>query len=233
MVLPTGCPGTVESDLLDEVVLAARILDARHLVEAFGHVSARLRDGTMVITPRNALSLVKREDLAVLDIASGDVIHGRPPLESAMHRAVYASDPAVAAVVRTHSRMVGVLGVLNRPLPVLHGFGAWLGVLVPVHDDVVLVTDYERANRLAAALDGSEALILRGNGAVVPGKSVVEACFKAVILEEAADLYWRARLLGEPLAFTTRQVAERNAQDRVHEPVRAWEHYRGKLARDF
>ncbi|MHB8631892.1 MAG: class II aldolase/adducin family protein [Candidatus Limnocylindria bacterium] len=212
-----------------EIVTAARILDTERLVEAFGHVSARARDRggreRLMITPRRALSLVTAADLATLDLATGATLRGRPPLEVALHLAIYRARPDVGAICRTHSPMVAVFGALGRPIRPVHGFGTWLGARVPVFETTLLVADATLAKRVAAALGDGPALILRGNGAFVTGSTVAEATFKAIVLEEAARIGYQAALLGTPRFYPAAAIAARLAMDRADEPVRAWAHY--------
>jgi len=216
------------------IVRAARILDTERLVEAFGHVSARARDGRgtelVLITPRRALSLVGTADLATLDLATGDTLRGRPPLEAALHLAIYRARPDVGAICRTHSPMVAVFGALGRPIRPVHGFGTWLGSRVPVFETTLLVADGKLATRVAAALGDGPALILRGNGAFVAGATIAEATFKAIVLEEAAWIGYQAALLGRPRFYPASAIAARLAMDRTDEPLRAWAHYARRAA---
>jgi len=215
--------------LRTEIVTAARILDTERLVEAFGHVSARARDrgGTerVLITPRRALSLIKPADVATLDLATGATLRGAPPLEAALHLAIYRARPDVRAICRTHSPMVGVFGALGRPIRPVHGFGTWLGPQVTVFDTTLLVADARLARSVAAALADGPALILRGNGAIVPGATLAEATFKAIVLEEAASIQYRATLLGTPRFYPAAGIAARLRMDQTDEPLRAWAHY--------
>jgi HCOMODA/2-hydroxy-3-carboxy-muconic semialdehyde decarboxylase len=217
-----------------KIVTAARILDTERLVEAFGHVSARARDGRgnerVLITPRRALSLVEAADLATLDLATGGTLRGRPPLEVALHLAIYRARPDVGAICRTHSPMVAVFGALGRPIRRVHGFGTWLGSRVPVFETTLLVADARLATRVAAALGDGPALILRGNGAFVTGATVAEATFKAIVLEEAARIGYQAALLGRPRIYPATAIAARLAMDHTDEPLRAWAHYARRAA---
>jgi len=221
-------------DLRADITTAARILDTERLVEGFGHVSARFRDRRgrerVLLTPRKALSLVRSADLATLDLDTGAVISGDPPLEGALHLAIYRARPEVGAICRTHSPMVAVFGALGRPIRPVHGFGTWLGPAVPVFETTLLVTDPRLAARVASALGDAPALILRGNGAIVPGSSIAEATFKAIVLEEAATIEYHAALLGKPRFYPAAAIAARLAMDRADEPLRAWAHYARRAA---
>lgn len=208
------------------MVTGCQILSEQGLVEGFGHLSARLPSGQILMTPRKALALVQPEDLVTLDL-DGQVVRGsRPALEAAMHLAVYRARPDVQAIARTHSRACAVLGVLGWPVRAVHGFGCHLGAVVPVYDDVGLVHDRAAGEAVAAALGSHAALLLRGNGTLVTAPSLVEAVVRAIWLEEAAAIQLAARSAGgEPRYFTPEEIARRGAQDRADEPHRAWAFY--------
>jgi HCOMODA/2-hydroxy-3-carboxy-muconic semialdehyde decarboxylase len=214
------------AELVRLMVTGCQILSDQGLVEGFGHLSARLPSGQVLMTPRKPLALVQPEDLVTLDL-DGQVVRGaRPALEVAMHLAVYRARPDVQAIARTHSRACAVLGVLGWPVRAVHGFGCHLGAVVPVYDDVGLVHDRAAGEAVAAALGAHAALLLRGNGTLVTAPSLVEAVVRAIWLEEAAAIQLAARSAGgEPRYFTPEEVARRGAQDRADEPHRAWAFY--------
>ena len=58
------------------------------------------------------------------------------------------------------------------------------------------------------------------------GQSVPHACVQALFLEETAELQLMARAAGfAPRFYTQEGAARRHGDDRVHEPVRAWDYY--------
>ncbi len=217
---------TQAADLVRQMVTGCQILSDQGLVEGFGHLSARLPDGRILMTPRKALGLVRPEELVNLDL-SGQVVRGtRPALEVAMHLAVYRARPEVQAIARTHSRACAVLGVLGWPVRAVHGFGCHLGPVVPVYDEVGLVHDRAAGEAVAAALGQHAALLLRGNGTLVTAPSLIEAVMRAIWLEEAAAIQVAAHSAGgQPRYFTPAEVTRRLAQDRADEPHRAWAFY--------
>ena len=210
-----------------ETVAACRVLSHFRIVEGFGHVSARVGD-RVVITPRKALGLVTSpDDLVELDPHGRQVGgHGRPPLEVAMHLAVYQRRPDVMAMCRGHPRHVAAFASAAEPIRVAHGFGTNLGSLVPVHAVPYLVTTPQDGEAVADALGSAQAVLIQANGMLVTGQSVADACVKAIFLEEMAQVQLLARAAGlEPKAYSARDAARRNGDDKVHEPVRAWEYY--------
>src|SRR5262245_8997148 len=94
--------------LRKEVLAACRVLTHFRIVEGFGHVSARGAGAERIlITPRKALGLVTEAELLELDPDGRQVAgEGTPPLEVAMHLAIYRRRPDIAAIARGHPRHV-------------------------------------------------------------------------------------------------------------------------------
>ena len=224
-------------ELRAEVLTACRVLTHFGIAEGFGHVSARLAGGERVlITPRRALALVTEPELVELDLDGRQVAgEGRPPLEAAMHLAVYRRRLEIMAIARGHPRHVAAYACAGEPLKVAHGFGANLGSVVPVFGQPYLVASAERAEGIADALADSQAVIFQSNGMLAVGQSIPHACVQALFLEETAQVQLTAKSAGfAPRFYAPRDAARRHGDDRVHEPVRAWEYYvaaaEGKLA---
>src|SRR5688572_21675852 len=115
-------------ELRAEVVTACKVLTHFRIVEGFGHVSARVGQNRILITPRRALGLVTEAELVELDLDGQQLAgEGTPPLEVPMHLAVYRRRPDVMAVARGHPRHVAAYACAGAPMKVAHGFGAHLG----------------------------------------------------------------------------------------------------------
>lgn len=216
------------AELRAEVLRACRVLHHFRIVEGFGHVSARVPNADRIlITPRLALGLVKENELVELDLAGRQVAgEGRPPLEVPMHLAVYRRRADVMAIARGHPRHVAAYACAGAPLRVAHGFGANLGAVVRVFEQPFLVAQADMAEGVADALGDSEAVILQSNGMLAVGQSVPHACVQALFLEETAELQLLAEGAGfKPRFYSPEGAARRHGDDRVHEPIRAWEYY--------
>ncbi len=214
-----------DEEIRQEIVRACRVLTRLRLVEGFGHVSARLNDGSVLITPRKGLGLVTDAELVHLSL-DGEILNsGNPPLEAAMHLAVFAARPDVAAISRTHSKYVNVMGIAGQPIEVVHGFGAELRGTVPVHKSPYLVTSHDQGRAVVEALMTAHAVVLPGNGCLVVGDSVGDSCVKAIFLEESAELQFLARQLGPVSPWAPDAIASRLQSDLPNEPIRAWEFY--------
>ena len=214
-------------ELRAEILTACKVLTHFRIVEGFGHVSARVPAAARVlITPRTALGLVRDEaELVELDMQGLQVAgEGAPPLEVPMHLALYRRRPEIMAAARGHPRHVAAYACAGQPLRLAHGFGANLGAVVNVFEQPFLVASDEMGDGVADALGDAEAVILQSNGMIAVGQSVPHACVQALFLEEAAT----AQILAEAAGFTPRHyspegAARRHGDDRVHEPVRAWD----------
>ena len=214
-----------------DMIRACRILDGMRLVEGFGHVSARLPDGSILITPARGLALAQEAQLLTFGL-DGVCLRGDPasaPLERWMHLAIYRARPDVRAICRTHSRMAAALGAARTPIRATHGFGGMLGLEVRVHDETDLITDDGMGQAVAAALGDRTAILLRGNGALIAGGSVSQACVRAIYLEEAAWIQVVAAGEGGALPFSADELHARARWYDV-EVARAWEYYTTKFA---
>lgn len=220
-----------EDTLRRDVVRVCRVLDGMGLVEGFGHVSVRLDDGNVLITPARGLGLVGEDELLVF-CPDGEWVSGREgtaPLERWMHLAIYRARPDVNAICRTHSRMAAALGVANVPIQTAHGFGGMLGLEVPVHPENDLITDDEMGRAVAVTLGDHVALLLRGNGSLATGSRLEQACVRAIYLEEAAWMQVVAERAGDMMPFTPEELAARSRWHDI-EVERAWEYYTARYA---
>ncbi|MBO9520664.1 MAG: class II aldolase/adducin family protein [Nocardioidaceae bacterium] len=218
---------TEDATLREELALACRILDERGLTEAYGHVSARLDERTMLISPRVGPGVAASDAFVVMTLDGEHLGGGSIPIEWHIHGSVYAARPDVRAIMRTHSFEASVLSMVGEPVRTAHYLGSLAGAGARVHEVPDLITDADRGAHLAVALGEDSALLLRGNGQVVVGTSVPEACVRALYLDEAARLQRAALSTGRDLLAYTAAEVERFAPtwaDQVNID-RAWGYY--------
>jgi L-ribulose-5-phosphate 4-epimerase len=177
----------------------AAILGQAGLNQGFGHLSARVPGRELfLITPRKNFKEIGPDEIEVVDFEGRKLTANsayRAPNELFIHACVYRARPEVASVARTQAEYVEAFGVAGVPIRPTHDFGAILMGPTPVHDEPRLVTTPARGEALVAALGARNALMLRGNGCLVLGRSVPEAVVRAVFLEESARLQYRALLI--------------------------------------
>ena len=204
-----------EDELREQVALANRILVRQTVLDAFGHVSARLTDSTFLLARNLAPGRVTADDLQVHHL-DGTIDDDRPPyLESHIHAEIYRARPDVAAVVHSHSSSILPFGLTGVPFtPVMHMAG-FLGTEVPVYyqrsaiadGTDLLVTDRERGSALAATLGDRSLVLMRGHGSTAVGSSVPEVTFRAVYAEINASVLLASLPLGTPIPLTEAEAA--------------------------
>jgi ribulose-5-phosphate 4-epimerase/fuculose-1-phosphate aldolase len=201
-----------------EIAHVARMLSRAGLIEAFGHVSARLTGGGFVLTPTSPLLDAGAEE--VLELTDGgDVLVGeRCPLEAPLHAAVYAARPDVGAICRTHSRHAAAWASRGEAPPLVHGLGGLSGELA-VHDSPQLVCTVPSGAAAAASLGAADCLLLRANGALCTGRDLPRAAVRAWFLEERARVATDAPAA---CAITDDELRERSRHFEV-ESERAWQ----------
>lgn len=175
-----------ERAIRETVVRTARMMAGAGLAEAFGHVSARWRDGFAITSTLPFVGAGPDDVIIVPDMAVPPSGVGGAPLETAMHAAVYMERSDVGAICRGHPPAVVSWGAGIEDLPLLHGLGALAGEQVAVHDDVDLVATLVQGAAVAATLNDAFAVILRANGALTVGATPLEALTRLYFLEERA-----------------------------------------------
>lgn len=138
----------------------------------------------MVITPAADLACIGPADTVEVDLAAATLPPGAPA-EAWAHLRVYAARPDIAAIARAQPEAsFAAAAAAGAELPLLHGQACWLGARVPVHQDARLLRAAGLADAAALTLGDSQALLLRGNGALTcgltPGLAVARMWLLAV-----------------------------------------------------
>ena len=177
----------------DAVLAAARDLLALDLTAGnAGNVSARLADGTVVITAAGP-----KDDTVLLDL-SGAVVSGtrEPSTERALHLAVYRAHPDVRAVVHAHPVHATMFACARRPIPAaVDEFALYVGGDVPCAPYAPSGTE-ELAANAAALLGDRRAVLLASHGLVTVGSTPADAVHVALVVERGAHVLWGAAALG-------------------------------------
>jgi L-fuculose-phosphate aldolase len=116
-----------------------------------------------------------------------------PSSERAVHAAIYAARPDVAAIIHAHPVYTCVLAVRREPLPPI------LDEVEPVLGGQVEVADYVRSGEVALgaaavrALGTRNGVILANHGSVTVGRDLEEAFYRLEVLERAAQVHVLAK----------------------------------------
>src|ERR1700691_786452 len=124
--------------LIEELVIANRILSSQGIVDAFGHVSVRHAEdaGRFLLSSAKSPELIESGDIMefTLDGEPADEAPEKPYLERFIHAALYQTRSHIQSVVHSHSRGPIPFGLTGEKLrPVVHSC-ATLGAEVPVWD---------------------------------------------------------------------------------------------------
>lgn len=166
---------------------AARALGRHGLAHAYGHVSARNDDVSFLVCAPEPMSLIAPGTAGTVVRLDGPLPEGVLG-EVRIHREIYRLRPDVHGIARTMPPKIMSLSVLGLTPKPRHGLGSYFHPAIPLWDDPLLVRDDGAAERLAATLGGSRALVMRGNGLVTAGGSVEEAVVRAWYAEDAARI---------------------------------------------
>ena len=220
--------------MIDDLVLANRILYDLGVLDGFGHVSVRHdRDPERFLLARNmAPGLVTAEDIMVFALDGTPLGDPRVPyLERFIHGSIYRARPDAGAVVHSHSPAVIPFGVVSgvQLRPVFH-MASFLRGPAPVFeirdaagpDNDMLVRDESMGDALARSLGGGTVVLMRGHGSTTVGRTVREAVFRAVYTEVNARAQADAMRLG-PVTFLSEREAARSAESNAGQIERAWE----------
>lgn len=207
----------------DLVKVASRAIGRAGLAHAYGHCSARLDANQFLVSPSKPLGMVRDSDVPVcvpIEGALPDGVLG----EVRVHQQIYRSREDVGGIVRFQSPKVISLSALGRAPDVRHGLGSYFAPQPGFWNDPRLIRDDERAAGVAAILGSARAIVLRGNGAVVVGSSLQEACVLAWYLEDAARVELDVLASGEMgVVFSSAEAAERaTMQGRIFERMWEW-----------
>ena len=177
-----------------------------------GHVTARdpeLPDHFWVNPFGLHFSRVKVSDLLLVN-ARGEIVVGAGPLNRAafaIHAAIHHARPDVVAAAHTHSVHGKAWSSLGRRLDALTQDAC------SFHEDHGLFEDfggvvYEtgEGERIAAALGGAKAVILRNHGILTAGPSVETAAWWYLAFEEACQVQLLAEAAGSPRPIPDEQA---------------------------
>ena len=200
-------------DLREEVARVARQMISSGLVTGTsGNVSARTPEGNVLITPSGLdYGQLEPDDVVLVDLEK-NVLEGalEPSSETPMHTGIYRARPQVDAVVHTHSRFATTLACLGLEIPPVHYMLTTLSQdgRIPLAPYATYGTE-ELAGYASESLGESRnACLLQNHGTITVGESAEEAFSRTVVLEEMAEVYYRARLAGEPVFLSPEQVEE-------------------------
>jgi len=229
--------------LIQDLVIANRILAKEDVVDAYGHVSIRHPDNPnrFLIARSLAPDLVGPEDIVELGLDGQPVGDESRTLylERFIHAAIFAARPDIMAVVHAHAEdtLPFSIAAATKLRPVIHS-GSFIGTEVPVWDIAdsfgdtnLLVTNIEQGRDLAKCLGGNSVALMRGHGFASAARSLIEVVRLSVYLPRNARALMRAKQLGGEIKYLSQgEIDARNRGYRPYSPEtwRTWEYWANK-----
>ena len=205
-------PVTSLDALLDDLVVANRILAGLGVVDGFGHVSVRHPEHAdrYFLSRSIAPEQVTRDDLMLFDLASvpqnGDT--RAPYLERFIHGAIYARRPEVTSVVHSHAAAVVPFAASTVRLKPIYHMSSFLHTGAPVFEirekfgmTDMLIRNGAQGAALAEVIGTGAVVLMRGHGYCAVGADIAEAVFRAYYTQLNAELQQRAIGLGGEVNF--------------------------------
>lgn len=177
------------------------VVAAGLVIGSGGNLSARVPDSdTIWVTAAGTwLDRLERSDFTQMNLVTGSVVSdgaSPPTTELALHLASYRARPDVRAIVHLHPQnalLLDALGVRIRLVTTDHAFYLRRIVSTPYHRPGS--AELARVAAVAAS-DGTNCVLLAQHGCSVLGPSVELAHKRALYLDEAARLTYRALVAG-------------------------------------
>ena len=165
-----------------------------YIVGADGNLSARLSDGTILITPAGAMKgFLEPEHLAHIDMEARVVDGGPgPSSEVGIHLISYNERPEMRAVVHAHPPHAVALTIaeIDMQLPIIPEIIVTIGG-IPTAPYGTPGTD-ELPESIRAIVGCSDTLIMKNHGAVCLGTNLMDAFKKLDMVEHTARILWLA-----------------------------------------
>jgi HCOMODA/2-hydroxy-3-carboxy-muconic semialdehyde decarboxylase len=206
--------GGATLQLIDDLVVANRVLANEGIVDGLGHISVRhdQRPDRFLVSRDLAPGLVTAADLVEYDLDGNPTSPNAPRgyTERFIHAAIYKARPEVRSVVHAHTPSVVTFTVSSIPLRPIYHVAAFLLPGVPTFDirkvaghQGMLVSDLRSGSALADALGDKAVALMRGHGYVAVGSVIPEAVHRSIVLDVNARMQMQAIGLGGSVTYLT------------------------------
>ena len=187
-----------------------------------GHLTARDPERTdcFWVNPFGmSFGQIRASDLILVN-HDGEVVEGDWPVNVAafaIHSQVHAARPDVQAAAHTHSRYGRAWSTLGRLLdPITQDACAFFEDHGLFDDYTGVVVDTEEGKRIAHALGGHKAAILRNHGLLTVGHTVDEAAWLFITMERTAEVQLLAEAAGTPVLIEEEMARKTSQQVGSH-----------------
>ena len=170
--------------------------DRSYIVGADGNISARMRDGTILITPTGAMKgFLDPHQVAHVDIEGKTLDNGpRPSSEVGIHLISYRQRADIQAICHAHPPHAVALTIAGIDLqtPVIPEIIVTIGG-IPTAPFGTPGTE-ELAETIKDLVRCSDVMMMQNHGSVTLGTNLMDAYKKLDMLEHTAKILWLAHV---------------------------------------
>ena len=211
------------NELREKILLAAQkiLKNGAASRSAHGNISIRIpQTNMMILTSVSDLERITTEGLPLVTF-DGKVVDGYLEPTSAevvgMHAVVYETNDDMGSVIHTHAPYATSYAVANMPIECWYEGMARFGMTDPVP-----VAKYgprgsaESISNISDVMnERSRAVLLQNHGVLAFAQNINEAVRNLTLLEESAELGFRASIIGKPTLIPAEMsnYAQRRAQE--------------------
>lgn len=197
-------------ELKKEILRACfKIKEYRLISLCGGNISVRAGEDRYLITPSGMNYEEMSDDDIVLIDGNGNLIEGtrRPSSDSLALIYIFKHKPKINAIIHTHQPYATAVGLVADRLP-----ACLVNLIDAAHDDVI-VAPWTRSSDIGMGKlcieygNEANAVIMKHHGVIGYGKTLEEALFNVVYLEEGAKTYCIARMMGEVAELSKEEIA--------------------------
>ena len=206
-------PDEERTHIKQRMAAAFRLFDRFGFNEGVaGHLTARdpeRKDCFWVNPFAMSFGQIRASDLILVN-HEGQVVEGTWPVNGAafaIHSQVHAARPDVMAAAHTHSKYGRAWSTLGRLLdPITQDACSFFEDHGLFDDYTGVVLDLEEGKRIAHALAGHKAAILRNHGLLTVGNTVDEAAWWFITMERSCQAQLMAEAAGTPVLIDKDQA---------------------------
>ncbi|WEV56524.1 class II aldolase/adducin family protein [Ligilactobacillus acidipiscis] len=184
-----------------------------------GNISLRTKDGNILVTPSGMIyDEMVPSDILLVDI-TGNILEGerKPSVDTIALCYIYQHLKNVNSIIHTHQPFATGIGLVTDEIP------CYLTTLANTVKGSVNVAPYSSAasvdmgKAVVENIGNKLAVVLRNHGVIAVGKSLHEALYSAVYLEEGAKTLFVAKSTGSDL--------HKLSQEQIDVAVEVFNHY--------
>lgn len=155
-------------------------------------------------------------DVVVMDLYGNKIdCEWKPSSEYPLHSSVYKARPDVRAIVHSHSKYATILSTLGETLKPCLVQLAVVGMDVPCANFHPVGSDGLAAS-CVKALEKRDAALMACHGMIAVAGSLKKAYSYAEYVEFTSEVYYKAKLLGEPYILSESEMFYELSQFRGH-----------------